>query len=58
MNIKKQIYKHGYITTVNESGKKIVTKFAQSDSQNRINKCLNCTKPKCNGNCIEIRRTK
>lgn len=56
MNWKTQIYKYGYIRTINESGKKRITRTSKSKSQDKIDICLNCTKKKCNGNCNKIRR--
>lgn len=56
MNWKSQIYKNGFIRTIDESGKKIITRTTKSKSQDKIDICLNCIKKKCNGNCNEIRR--
>lgn len=56
MNWKSQIYKNGFIMTIDESGNKNTKRKPKNESQNKINICLNCTKNKCNGTCNEIRR--
>lgn len=58
MNWKTQIYRNGYVSTIKESGGKRKPKTTQAESQEKINMCLTCTKKKCNGNCIDIRRKK
>ena len=56
MNWKYQIHKNGYLRTIDESGTKRKPKAPQTEPKEKIDMCLNCTKKKCNGNCIDIRR--
>ena len=56
MNWKSQIIQNGYVNTTNESGTKRKSKRLRAEPKENIDMCLNCTKKKCNGNCIDIRR--
>lgn len=58
MNLIKQIYKNGFIKSIDESCNYSKTKIKKSKNQDNIDMCLNCTSDKCNGNCDKIRKNK
>lgn len=58
MSWKADLWRNGYLKTVDENGVQHSVSLPRTDTQEIMNMCLSCTKKKCNGNCIDIRRKK